>query len=352
LSVEAPGTSVEWRPCTRRRSGAASRPSAPTGDTDHDVDLYGPPIACETAGLALDLILDCDPGHDDAVALAVAAHRGRLLGVTTAAGNVGIEHTTRNALAIVQLLGIDVEVHSGADAPLRGSVDHATHVHGEHGLAGATLPDLHRAVASNDAAGYLVEITRRHEGAWIVATGPLTNVAIALQRDRRLADRVAGISIMGGGTFGNVTAVAEFNIHFDPEAADIVLHAGTRVTMCGLDLTQQLLVDDAMVSRSRALANSFGPFAADFLGGYLANVRALRGDAALHDPCAVLAVTDPHLVDVTSRTVMIETAGQHTRGMTVVDRRPWVRGGNVEWAHTIDAPAATEVVMAAFAAAP
>jgi inosine-uridine nucleoside N-ribohydrolase len=306
--------------------------------------------------VALDLILDCDPGHDDAAALALAAHRGRLLGVTTAAGNVGLEHTTRNALAIVQLLGVDVEVHSGAAAPLRGhSVAHATHVHGENGLAGATLPELHATVASNDAAGYLVEITRRHEGAWIVATGPLTNVAVALQRDHRLADRVAGISIMGGGTFGNVTAAAEFNIHFDPEAADVVLRCGTRLVMCGLDLTHQFLVDDTMVARSQALGNGFGRFAADFLGGYLANIRTLSGDtrdAALHDPCAVLAVTDPHLLDVTTRRVMIETAGEHTRGMTVVDRRPWVRGGNVEWAHTIDASAATEAVLAAFAAAP
>jgi inosine-uridine nucleoside N-ribohydrolase len=317
---------------------------------------YRSSCAWETDAVALDLILDCDPGHDDAVALAVAAHRGRLLGVTTAAGNVGLDHTTRNALAIVQMLGIDVEVHSGAAAPLCGeSVDHATHVHGENGLAGATLPESRRRVASDDAAGFLVDITRQHAGAWIVATGPLTNVAIALQRDPTLPDRIAGISIMGGGTFGNVAALSEFNINFDPEAADIVLRCGARLVMCGLDLTHQLLVDDAMVARSRALGNDFGPFAADFLGGYLANIRVLRGDAldaALHDPCAVLAVTDPQLLDVETLPVVVETAGAHTRGMTVVDQRPWARGGNVEWARTIDAPAAKQVVMDAFAAAP
>ena len=306
--------------------------------------------------MALDLILDCDPGHDDAVALAVAAHRGRLLGVTTAAGNVGLDHTTRNALAIVQMLGIDVDVHSGAAAPLCGEpVDHATHVHGENGLAGATLPALRRRVASDDAAGFLVDITREHPHVWIVATGPLTNVAIALQRDPTLAERVAGISIMGGGTFGNVTSVSEFNIKFDPEAADIVLRCGARLVMCGLDLTHQFLVDDDMVARSRALGNDFGSFAADFLGGYLANIRALRGDAldaALHDPCAVLAVTDPHLLEVAKLPVVVETVGTHTRGMTVVDQRGWARGGNVEWARTIDAPAAKQVVLDAFAEAP
>ena len=306
--------------------------------------------------MAQDLILDCDPGHDDAVALAVAAHRGRLLGVTTLAGNVSLEHTTRNALAIVQMLGIDVEVHSGAAGPSTGrSVDDAAHVHGEHGLAGATLPELRRTVASTDAVGYLVDVTRSHPGAWIVATGPLTNVAAALRSDPTITERIAGISIMGGGTFGNVTAAAEFNIHFDPEAADVVLRCGAPLVMCGLDLTHQLLVDDAMVERSRAFGNEFGRFAADFLSGYLANVRALHGDArdaALHDPCAVLAVTDPHVLRVAPRRVAVETAGEHTRGMTLVDRRSWARGGNVDWAQIIDAPAAMEIILGSIAAAP
>ena len=220
-------------------------------------------------------------------------------------------------------------------------------------MAGATLPEIRGTVASEDAAGFLVDETRRCEGAWIVATGPLTNVTVALQRDPSITERIAGISIMGGGTFGNVTALAEFNIHFDPEAADIVLQSGARLVMCGLDLTHQLLVDDPMVSRARALGNGFGSFAADFLGGYLANIRALRGDgldAALHDPCAVLAVTDAGLFHIVSRPVAIETTGEHTRGMTVVDRRPWVHDGAVEWAETIDAAAATEIVLAAFAA--
>ena len=306
--------------------------------------------------MAPDLILDCDPGHDDAVALAVAAHRGRLLGVTTVGGNVRLEHTTRNALAVLQLLGADVEVHAGAAGPLHGgSVDDAGHVHGESGLAGATLPELRREAASTDAVGYLVEVTREHPGAWLVATGPLTNVAQALQRDPTLAERVAGISIMGGGTFGNVTAAAEFNIHFDPEAADIVLRCGAPLVMCGLDLTHQLLVDDDMVSRSRAYGNGFGAFAADFLTGYLTNVRALSGDtrdAALHDPCAVLAVTDPQLFDIAPRHVVVETGGTHTRGMTVVDQRVWMRGGNVQWALTIDAPAAAGIILDAIGAAP
>jgi inosine-uridine nucleoside N-ribohydrolase len=306
--------------------------------------------------MPVDLILDCDPGHDDAVALAVAAHRGRLLGVTTVAGNVGLEDTTRNALAVVQLLGVDVDVHSGAATALGGGpATHATNVHGEHGLSGATLPTLRTTVASDDAAGFLVECTRTNPGVWIVATGPLTNVAHALRLDPTLPERIAGISIMGGGTFGNITAAAEFNIHFDPEAADTVLRCGAPLLLCGLDLTHQLLVDEEMVARCRALGKGFATFCADFLGGYLSNIHALTGDggdAALHDPCAVLAVTDPHLLDFAERDVVVETVGGHTRGMTVVDGRSWVRGGNVQWAQTIDAPAATDVILAAIAAAP
>ena len=110
---------------------------------------------------------------------------------------------------------------------------------------------------SNDAAGFLVETTKQHPHAWIIATGPLTNVAQALQRDPTLPERIAGISIMGGGTFGNVTAAAEFNIHFDPEAADIVLRCGTPLVLCGLDVTHQLPVDEVMVARLQALGNKF-----------------------------------------------------------------------------------------------
>ncbi|HEY3832505.1 MAG TPA: nucleoside hydrolase [Acidimicrobiia bacterium] len=310
--------------------------------------------------MTVPVVLDCDPGHDDAVAIAVAAHRAQLVGITTVAGNVGLGYTTHNALALVQLLDLDVPVHAGAAAPLAAvgpAPRHAEHVHGETGLAGAVLPDVTRTVDSDDAVGYLVEVSKSVPGVWIVATGPLTNVALALERDPGLAQRIAGISIMGGGTFGNVTAAAEFNINFDPEAADVVLRCGSqRILMCGLDLTHQFNVDDALVTALRNLGNGFGPFCAGFLAAYLENVRALtkrRDVAALHDPCAVLAVTDPELFAGTRVPVAIETKGEHTRGMTLVDRRSWARGhGNVEWAEHIDAAPAFEVVTAAIAAAP
>jgi inosine-uridine nucleoside N-ribohydrolase len=300
------------------------------------------------------VVIDCDPGHDDVVAIATASHWCDLIGVTTVSGNVGLEHTTRNALATVQLLDLAVPVHAGAAEPLVCAAVDAAHVHGQSGLAGATLPQLIQQITSSDAVSFLVEAAHAVDGLWLVATGPLTNVALALQRDPSIATRLAGISIMGGGTFGNVTAAAEFNIHFDPEAADIVFRSGARIVLCGLDLTHQVLVDDELVARLGALPNAFGPFCASFLGEYLATVRRITGtdgDAALHDPCAVLAISHPELFLCSDRAVVVELQGEHTRGMTVIDRRLWVRGA-MSVAERVDSRAALARIFDAISAAP
>jgi inosine-uridine nucleoside N-ribohydrolase len=306
----------------------------------------------------LPIVLDCDPGHDDAVALAVAARHCDVRGVTTVAGNVGIAHTTHNALALVQLLGLEVPVHRGAAGPRRPRAElrDASHVHGESGLAGAVMPEVTRTVASEDAVGFLLDAAHTVDGLWIVATGPLTNVAAAIDRDPAFATRVAGISIMGGGTFGNVTPVAEFNVHYDPEAAAVVLGSGARLVVCGLDLTHQVLVDDDLVARLASAPNRFGPFAAGFLGEYLRIARTRfqsNIDAALHDPCAVLAITHLELFYLMHRPVSVETNGALTRGMTVVDRRPITNDPpNVQWAERIDARRALDVVADALTSAP
>ncbi len=303
---------------------------------------------------AIPVVIDCDPGHDDVIAIAVAAHECELLGVTTVSGNVGLTHTTRNALATVQLLGIDVPVHTGASRPLATVPVSASHVHGDTGLAGAQMPAITRTAASDDAVQFILDVTRVTGGVWLIATGPLTNVALALRRDPSLAERVAGISIMGGGTFGNVTAAAEFNVHFDPEAADIVFRSGAPIVMCGLDVTHQVLVDDPFVTGLLTLPNRFGRFCAGFLGEYLATTRRLTGsgaDAALHDPCAVLALARPEYFDFASRSVTVELTGEHTRGMTVIDRRPW-SPGDVRVAEGIASAAALGAITAAISAAP
>lgn len=301
------------------------------------------------------VVLDCDPGQDDAVALAVAAQRCDLVGVVTVAGNVALTHTTTNALALTEMLGLDVPVHAGEAQPLHGVLHDASRVHGASGLAGVTLPPVTREVASHDGVGFLLDAARAHDDLWIIAVGPLTNVATAIQRDPGFAGRLAGITIMGGGLVGNNTPVAEFNIATDPEAAEIVLACGAPMVLCGLDLTRQVPVTPEVIARLAALPNRFGPFSSSFLQAYLDRVRGLTDGVsgpALHDPCAVLALTDPDLFEMTPRHVRVECTGTYTRGMTVVDLRPWITGGNVRLCERIDADRALDIIVGALAAAP
>jgi inosine-uridine nucleoside N-ribohydrolase len=301
------------------------------------------------------LIIDCDPGHDDAVALLLAHAHAEVLGVTTVTGNAPLEHTTRNALAVVELMQVHTPVHCGAARPLRGEPRHAEHVHGADGLGGASLPLPTSVVAGHDAVGFLLETTRGQSDVWIVAIGPLTNVALALQRDASLVERIAGISIMGGGAdVGNVTPVAEFNIWADPDAADVVFRSGARLRMCGLHLTHQLRTNDALSAGLRATGTPRGSFVADLFDFLHERMETLVGvrEAALHDPCAVLAVTHPHLLDFQWRAVSVELNGTHTRGMTVVDQRAMRRAAgqsaaNVEVAYGLDADRAMALVVEA-----
>lgn len=272
------------------------------------------------------IILDCDPGHDDVVAILVAARRAELLGITTVAGNAPLEATTRNALVTCQLFGIDVPVVAGHDRPLVAPPRFAPHIHGSSGLDGPVLPPLTRAAAPGHAVEFLLEQTRARPGAWIVATGPLTNVAAALRRDPGLVDRVSGIALMGGGiAFGNRTAAAEFNIWADPEAADIVVRAGApRLVLVPLDVTHQVLVGDDHAAALRAVGSPQATFLADVFAHFTRAYREVTFAEAmgpLHDPCAVLAVTDPALFDLHDLHVAVELRGEHTRGMTLADRR-------------------------------
>lgn len=297
------------------------------------------------------IILDCDPGHDDFMAILVAARHTNLLGITTVAGNSPLSNTTKNALIATQLFDLDVPVHSGADRPLLQPPAFATDIHGESGLAGPTLPIVTRTVDGTDAVGYLLSTTREHEGAWLVPTGPLTNVALALRADPTLVDRIAGISLMGGGTtFGNRTATAEFNIFTDPEAAAITFDSGVPIIMCGLNLTHQFLWGADDEATVRALGGERAEFVADlvhhFATAYNEVYFGMDRGGPLHDPCAVLALTHPELFTFSDRHVVVETRGEHTRGMTVVDQRSttWVLPPNTRVAETIDAEEAKRVM--------
>ena len=299
------------------------------------------------------VIVDCDPGHDDAVALLIAARHTRLLGITTVSGNAPLELTTRNALAVGQVVGIDAPVHAGAAAPLVAEARHAEAVHGASGLDGPALPDIERSPAGEDAADFIVEVARAEPGLWLVPIGPLTNVATAIRRAPGLVGELAGISLMGGSAgAGNVTATAEFNVWVDPEAADVVFRSGARIMMSGLNLTDQVVVGDGTIERLRGAGTEVGTFFADLLDAYCDAVERLTGrrEGALHDPCAVLAVTHPHLFEFRPRRVVVELDGTHTRGMTVVDARLDARpgaGASADVGYVADGAAILDLVVEA-----
>jgi inosine-uridine nucleoside N-ribohydrolase len=300
------------------------------------------------------MIIDCDPGHDDAIALLVAAKFANLVGVTTVAGNAPITATTRNARIVLDLIGSTAPLHSGAHRPLVAPPRHAEYVHGESGLDGADLPEPSRPADSDDAVGFIIDTCRATEGLWLVPTGPLTNIALALRAAPDLGARIAGISLMGGGSFGNRSAAAEFNIWADPEAAAVVFDYGGPLTMAGLDVTHRLQATPERIERVRALPGHLATVLADlfvfFSDVYVRRHDNMRG-GAVHDPIAVMALTHPHLFTVTPQHVVVETSGEHTRGMTLIDRRGLIErlapNCNVIW--DVQDGAAFDVILEAIA---
>lgn len=272
------------------------------------------------------ILLDCDPGHDDVVAIIAAAHDADLVGITTVAGNAPLERTTYNARVMRDLLGIDVPIHSGCERPLVVEPVSGDYIHGDSGLDGADLPPPTTPLDGDDGVSFIIDTCRRVEGVWLVATGPLTNVARALTEAPDIADRVAGISLMGGGSFGNRTAAAEYNVWADPDAAQIVFGYGGRLLMAGLDVTHKFQATPERIAAVRAIPGRLASVLADLFDFFTATYlrRHDRGamlGAAVHDPLAVLAVTHPELFDRIDRHVAIETATSLTRGMTVIDER-------------------------------
>ncbi len=303
------------------------------------------------------LWLDCDPGHDDAFAIITALHRADLVGVSVVSGNAPVHLCERNALVTLQLAGAeDVPVHRGADRPLVREPRYAPHIHGESGLDGPALPPLTFEARPEAAPKAIIEASLRVPGLWLVAVGPLTNVAIALRDDPGLARRLAGISIMGGNWGpGNITPVAEFNVWADPDAAAEVLASGANIVMAGLDLTHQFMIGAQRRRAVRDLGTPLATFGADlldFFSGAYARTFSVPAEGPLHDPSAVLAVTDPHLFTSSRRHVAVETASDLTRGMTVVDRRTGnvVAEANVTVLETIDDEAAFELLLRALEA--
>jgi inosine-uridine nucleoside N-ribohydrolase len=292
----------------------------------------------------LPIILDCDPGHDDMVAilLALASPQLDVRGITTVGGNATIEHVTENALRTLALANrTDVPVAAGASHPLRGPLHTASHVHGASGLDGPVqLPPPRSEPVAQRAVEFLVDQLERaspERPLTLVPTGPQTNIGLLLRERPDLADRIAGICFMGGAAGeGNITPSAEFNIWVDPEAADLTLRSGIPATMIGLDVTHKAIFWDR---ERQAMANEGGEaskIVAGLLGFYQGFHRRVYGwdGGPVHDAVAVAHLAHPGLVTTVEANVVIELEGEFTRGRTVVDLR-----------HVTDRPVNAEVGM-------
>lgn len=273
------------------------------------------------------LLIDCDPGFDDAVALLLAAGHpeASVEAITTVAGNQVLEKVTLNARRIATLAGLDVPLVQGCDRPLVRDQIIAGEIHGDSGLDGPAYFEPTVRLSDGHAVDLIIETVLASPGEiTLVPIGPLTNIAMAVRREPKIAEAVTGIVLMGGSyTRGNTTAAAEFNILADPEAAAVVFGAGWPVTMVGLDLTGQARITPGVRARIEAIGNLASAFTIDLLTSFEARMRE-RGwgsTAAMHDACAVAYAIDPTLMTGQDASVAVELKGEHSYGMTVTDFR-------------------------------
>jgi purine nucleosidase/pyrimidine-specific ribonucleoside hydrolase len=274
--------------------------------------------------MATRCVLDCDPGHDDAIAIiaAVAAPQLDLRAITTVAGNGTLQQTTVNARKVAALVGTDVPIAAGAAGPLRGEQITAHDIHGKTAMDGTEL-SAEAPLDPRGAVRLLGEvIAEGEEPTTVIATGPLTNVAQLLRDVPSAPSRIREIVLMGGSTErGNTTPAAEFNIYADPEAAALVFESGLPVRMAGLNLTHQAIADADVRARIDALGNEVSRAVVGWLDFFADTYRERFGFAGppIHDACAVAWVAEPELVESTSAFVAVELDGTWTRGATVVD---------------------------------
>ncbi len=273
------------------------------------------------------VILDCDPGHDDALAilLAGASPELELLAITTVAGNQTLPKTTLNARRVASAAGLrGVPIAAGADRPLVRPQRIAGNIHGESGLDGPVFagePDI--PLDPRHAADLIVELVMTSPGEIVlIPVGPLTNIALAMRREPRIVERIKHISVMGGAWgLGNQTPSAEFNILVDPEAARVVFESGAPITLCPLELTHQAKATPDVIERFAAIGTPLGDLAVDLLRFFASTYKAIHGfdGPPLHDPTAVAWVIDPTIVETQPVHVDIETHAEFSYGRTVID---------------------------------
>jgi len=302
------------------------------------------------------IVIDCDPGHDDAIAilLALASPEVELTGVTTVAGNQTLDKTTRNALVTLEIAGrSDIPVAAGAEAPLRRELRTAAHVHGETGLDGPELHEPSSRPVGGPAADFLAELME--PGVVLVPTAPLTNVALLLERHPDVHERIERIVWMGGAIGeGNVTPAAEFNAFVDPEAAAAVFASGIPITMIGLDVTHKALFtrEHAERLRSTGRAGRFVAELSDFFQQFHERSYGFGG-SPIHDAMAIAHVIDPTLVTTRHANVAVETRSELCDGRTVVDLRGVTgREPNADVGVDVDAERFLELLVSRIASLP
>ncbi|WP_174612938.1 nucleoside hydrolase [Virgibacillus ihumii] len=273
------------------------------------------------------VILDCDPGHDDAIAIILAASKIsplKIEAITTVAGNVDVEKNTLNALRICDIAGLtDVPVAQGSTKPLLHKMEIAEEIHGETGLEGPKLPDEpSKKAVRQHAVDLIIDKVMKSDGdITLVPTGPLTNIALAMIRVPDIIPKIKEIVLMGGGTFGNWTPAAEFNIYVDAEAAKVVFESGVPITMFGLDVTHQALATQKTIDELSGIKNPVSHFVVDLLKFFIKSNQDVFGleGGPIHDACTVAYLIDPTIFDFKHVRVDIETRGEFTYGMTCID---------------------------------
>ncbi len=271
------------------------------------------------------VILDGDPGHDDAIGwvIAGACDRLKVLGCTAVNGNCSVNKAAYNAQRVCALINLDVPIAKGQRKPLFiEPIKAPSNIHGESGLDGPVLPEPKRELEEETAVELMARLLNESdEKVTIVATGPLTNVAALLITHPEVKDKIEQISIMGGGIlYGNWTPAAEFNILVDPDAADIVFKSGLPIYMAGLDVTEKALVLPEDVELIRSIGNPVSDIVSEWLEFFYIFHKSIGYEGApLHDPCAIMVLIHPEIFDIRDYYVEVETSGEYTKGCTVAD---------------------------------
>ena len=278
-----------------------------------------------------DIILDCDPGLDDAFAILLAlsaTDKFNLLGITTVAGNVGLKYTTQNALGICEIAGIrDIPIFAGCDRAIMGKGSRAPEIHGQNGIGGASLPKPKFSLQKQHAVDFIIEtcLNADDDTITLCPIGPMTNIALAIIKQSAIIPKIKQIIFMGGAAFkaGNITPHAEFNIHADPHAAEVILQSGIDCVMFGLDVTHQAIITDQRLSDIKNIGGNIGNILSDMMAYYAASTKKAGGEQAngvLHDPCVIAYLIDPDIFQGSTHHIMVETALGHDEiGNIIVD---------------------------------